>query len=127
MTLFDTQENSLLDSMFGSSSPATYDLALSTTTPNDDATNITEPSGGSYARFSITNDGTSWNAAASGSIDNKIAFEFPQATADWGIITWWVLYDGATPIIYGNLIPARTINNGDTLRVPVSGLTISAN
>jgi len=127
MGLFDGQENAVLDSLFGGGSPGTYDLALSSTQPSDDGTNITEPSGGGYARLSISNSGASFNAASGGSKTNAATFEFSAATASWGAaLTHWLFYDGSTPIIWGTLSPSKTIDTGDILRIPAGQMTLTA-
>lgn len=128
MSLFNGAEKAVLDNLFGSNSPATYQLAVSSTLPAEDGTNITEPGGGvGYARVSITNNSTSFPAAPSGGPKtNGVAFQFTQATGSWGAaVGWWVLYDGATPIIWGTLTPSKTITSGDILRIPSGQMTIS--
>jgi hypothetical protein len=129
MSLFDTKELAVLDSLFGSGSPATYSLGVSSTVPFDNGTNITEPSGGSYARVTVNNNSTVFSPASGGSKTNGGAsgtLSFSQASATWGAaLGWWVLYDGATPVIWGTLTPAKTIDTGDVLRILQNQMTIT--
>jgi hypothetical protein len=89
------REAIIADSQFGGGSstwaPATWYLALSTTTPSNDGSNFTEPSGGSYARVSITNNATNFPAAVNDNgVTKKISgakFTFPNPTGAWGTVT----------------------------------------
>lgn len=81
--------------------PTPY-LALFTTAPTaDDGTGGVEVSGGSYARVATNGD---W-AAASGTtpvtIANNATISFPAATANWGTVVAFGIYDAATS---GNLL-----------------------
>jgi hypothetical protein len=112
--LFDGVANALLDHIRGKASytmPANYQ-ALSTTIPNNNGTNITEPSGGSYARKLV--QGTDLNAAASRIGDNVNELAFATATADWGEILAWVQFDAdvaGNPIMWGLLGSIKTTLN----------------
>jgi len=107
MGFFNITENDVLDNLLGAGATllsGVQELALSKTTPNDDGTNITEPSGSGYARVSVVNDGASWAAAAAGLKDNAANIVFPVATGgDWGIVTHFVIYDLGVPVIWGLL------------------------
>lgn len=76
-----------LDHIFGKSTysaPAHIYVGLSSTLPASDGSNITEPSGGSYAR--ISSSPSDWAAATLAHpsvITNTNALTFAQATADW--------------------------------------------
>ncbi|MFA5453453.1 MAG: hypothetical protein WC248_07760 [Candidatus Methanomethylophilaceae archaeon] len=79
----------------------------------------TEVSGGSYARQAVT-----WNGVASGTQlftdENEGEIAFPEATADWGIVTHFATYDALT---VGNMLEvfeldtSRDVKSGDTLLV----------
>lgn len=126
MSLFDSMENAVLDWLFGSGSPASYDLAVSSTTPADNGTNITEPSTGGYARLNITNNVTNFPAASGGTKVNGATFQFPPATASWGAaLTHWVLYNGGTPVIWGTLSPSKTVDTDDALRILAGQMSIT--
>ena len=76
-------ENALINATLRNTSytsPTTTYLALYTSDPTDADTG-TEITGGSYVRQAIT-----FGAPSNGTSTNSAAVEFPQATADWGII-----------------------------------------
>jgi len=106
--------------------PATVYLALYTFTPSD-AGGGTEVTGGSYARLAITCNGTNFNVTG-GTLTNSLQLVFPTATAYWGIVVAWGLFDAA---IAGNLwdwgvvSTNKAIANGSAFVVNASGLTIS--
>jgi hypothetical protein len=100
----DSRERILADSQFGSGatsySPATWYFGLSTTTPNDDGSNFTEPSSGSYARVAVTNNTTNFPAATTVSGEtrktNGAKITWPNPTANWGTITHVVVFTTST-------------------------------
>ena len=110
--------------------PTVY-VGFSSTTPTTAGTNITEPSGGAYARVATT--GSTWNAASANSTTNALAITFTTATADWlsgANLTYGVLYDAPTAgnfLGLGVLSVAKNVLNGDTVSIPVAGLTITLN
>jgi hypothetical protein len=126
MSLFNAYETVVLDNLFGSGTPASFSLAASTTEPQENGSGITEPSGGGYARVSITNNTANFpNAPLGGPKTNGADFTFPTANGSWGTLGWWVLYDGATPVIFGTLTPSKLIESGDILRIPTGQMTIT--
>jgi hypothetical protein len=124
----------VLDSRFGNgaaavtNAPATYYLALSTTTPDSDGNNLTEPSGGGYARVAMTNNSTTFDAAQQDQKWNAIVLTFPTATTDWGLCTHFALYDvatGGTPRVWGDLTNAQDIAIGIAPSFPVGAIVIT--
>jgi len=125
----------LLDHIFNDvayTPPTNVYVALSSTTPSDAGTGVTEPSGGSYARVSTS--AATWNAATSANPsvkDNATAITFPTATADWvagANLTYFVLYDAATVgnmLAFGALSVAKPILNGDTAEFAIGSLDIT--
>lgn len=112
--------NKILDHIFKNdalSVPTNLYVGASTANPGDDASGISEPSGGAYARKNH-ND---WNIATSKATDNDGAITFETATASWGEITHCFLSDSldavleANIICYGALDSSLLIGNGDTL------------
>lgn len=78
-------------------------LGLFTTAGVDAGTGFTEVSGGSYARPTTA---SLWNSATAGSplpstINNSGTIAFAAATANWGTVTSWGLFDAVTA---GNLL-----------------------
>lgn len=129
----------LLNSLFGKTSafgalasvPTIY-VALSSTTPTESGTNITEPSSGSYAR--VATAAIDWDAATSADpsvVLNAAAVEFPQATGDWvsgADLTHFVLYDAASAgnvLGSGALGTAKPVLSGDTPSFAIGDLLIS--
>lgn len=106
--------------------PTNIFVALSTTTPADDATGITEPVGNGYARVSTA--GTDWDAAAAGAKSNGNAITFPQATGSWGTVTHVLLYDALTVgnmLAFGALSASKAITTDDTAQFAAGDLTVS--
>ncbi len=133
MSFFNFLEDEVLEHVTGKSaytSPTVY-VGLSSTTPAEDGTNVTEPSTGSYAR--VTTSAATWNNAATGSIDTALAVTFAQASADWvagANLTYLVVYDALTvgnPLFYGVLAVAKPVLSGDTASFPAGDITITLN
>lgn len=90
----------------GTSSSSAY-IALSTTTPNADGSNFTEPStSASYTRLNITSkmaggggsiptDSSDYSVPAGVNRNNDILV-FNEALANWGTITHYGLFSSAT-------------------------------
>lgn len=122
--------NRVLDLNFGGSAytqPATYYFGLSTTTINIDGTGMTEPSGGAYARVSLTNNKTNFGNASNASLTNSTAVQFPESTASWGTITYVAMLDASSS---GNLwwfdalSPARTVASATTVLFAIGSITV---
>ena len=127
----DFLENELLDHVFGAeayAAPATLHIALSTADPLDDGSGLTEPSGGAYARATVTNNATEWPAATSGSKTNANQITFPTATGLWGTVTHFAIMDAATggnEIAHGALTTPKTVDPGDTVSFAAGDITIT--
>jgi len=112
----DILANAILDHIFGTVAyDTTADLyvALSTANPTDDASGMAEPVGGNYARKSHN----AWDAAASGASENTGAITFNQASASWGTVTYFAIFDdltGGNMLLYGALDTPRAIGQQDT-------------
>lgn len=98
----DWLENQVLDWIFQTGGPAAnLHVALFTVIPTDDGTGGTEVVGNGYARVQFNPGPTNWNTAVGGMVDNKLVITFPVATASWGQIKGFGVYDAAT---VGNLL-----------------------
>lgn len=119
MSLSDFLENAILNHINGRvayTAPSAVYVALSTADPTDDGTGIAEPVGDGYARVSTTNASTIWTAAAAGVVHNNGILTFASATAAWGTITHFALFDDPSAgnmLFHEALTQSRTINNGD--------------
>lgn len=133
MSFSNFLEVALLDSAFGGvafTPSGTLYVALSSGDPLDDGSAILEPTAGGYARVGIANNKTNWAGAESpgGNLYNVIPVTFPQASADWGLVTHFAILDqdsGGNLYGCGELTAQRTILNGDTPSFASGALTIT--
>lgn len=107
-------------------------VGLVTSTPTD--TNPgTEVSGGGYARQAWIPSYTQGNPTKA---ENSAAIEFPVATANWGTVTYAVVFDAATGGNYLGYLELRdpndiqtplskTVTSGDILRFPAGSLVFT--
>ena len=122
-------ENKILDHIFGKASytaPANIFIAVSTTKPADDGTNVTEPVGNGYARKQTAP--ADWTVSVDGVTKNAVALSFAAATGSWGNLPWFALYDASVAgnfLAWGDMATAQTIGNGQTLRFPANALQVS--
>jgi hypothetical protein len=118
-------ENALINATLRNTSytsPATVYAALFTSDPTDAGTG-TEVSGGSYARKAIT-----FGAPSNGASTNSAAVEFDQATASWGTVTHFGLYDASTSgnlLYHGALTASKVIDTGDVFKFATSSVTVT--
>lgn len=123
-------ELELLDHVFGGAAytaPATLYLALFTATPSDSGGG-TEVSGGSYARKAVTANSTNFPAASAGSIALNVSTSFVTATASWGVVTQFGIFDASTSgnlLAWGDLTASKTVDSGDTVSFAAGALTIT--
>lgn len=124
----DYWEDKILDHVFGkvNYTPPTIYVALSTSDPLDDASELTEPTGNAYAR--VETSSSDWNAATDGSLDNANDIIFPKATGSWGTITHFALFDAATDgnmLAHGALSPPKAVDSSFTPIFDAGDLNIS--
>lgn len=101
-------------------SPTTVYVGLFTSDPTD-AGSGTEVTGGSYTRKSMAFD-----APTNGATANSSAVEFDQATASWGTVTHFGLFDASSSgnlLLHGALTASKTIESGDVFKFASSALT----
>ena len=120
-------EDAVLDHFLGTASftmPAQCYLALYTTTPaGPDGTGGVEVTGGAYARQAVD-----FNVAVAGTAANAAQLDFPTATAGWGTVNGFGIFNSLAGImlIYGAWDSPKTININDIFRLPAGNLAISA-
>ena len=125
-SLSNYAENELLDHVLkvGAYTPPTHIyIALSTADPTDDASGLSEPSGGSYARI-LCDD---WDTAASRAIQNTSSVEYVEATGSWGTLTHFAIMDaltGGNMLAYGSLSESKVISSGDTASFAAGAIDI---
>lgn len=103
-------------------SPTTVYVGLFTTDPTD-AGSGTEVSGGSYVRQSAT-----FAAPSNGASSTSADVTFPQATANWGTVTHFGVYDASTAgnlLYHGALTTSKTIETGDVFKISSGNLTVT--
>lgn len=123
-------ENKLLEHQTGTAFTApTYYVGLSSTAPAEDGSNITEPSGGGYAR---ANTSGKWGSPSAGSVSNNANIDFAESTGAWlagASLPYFVLFDassGGNACRYGTLGTARAVGAaGITLRFTSGQLTMT--
>jgi hypothetical protein len=121
----DYLENKVLDHALGTAAftiPTNVFTGLFTVTPSD-AGGGTEVTGGSYAR-----QDTNFSAAAAGATSNSGVVTYPTATADWGTVVAFGVYDAVSAgnlLYWGAISPTKTIQTGDTASFATSALTIT--
>lgn len=122
----DYLENKVLDHILGTTAytmPTTVYVGLATASFADDNSG-TELSGSGYTRQSAAFD-----AAVSGTADNTSTIEFPAATGSWGSVSHFGIFDASTGgnlLIHGAFTTAKTIAQGDILRISAGDLDITA-
>lgn len=136
----DYLENKIIDWLLRGQTftpPATTYIGLFTVAPTDTAGTGTEVSGGSYARVAVTSSLANWagtqaalstsaSSGTGGTTSNNAAITFPTATADWGTVVAFGLFDASTSgnlLIYANLTASRSVTNGSTASFAASALT----
>lgn len=111
--------------------PANLYVALYTAAPGEASASGTEVTGGAYGRQPVSVAAGSWAApSASGNAQqtsNSGAISFPTATATWGTVVGWALYDAVTAgneVYYGALTSNQTVNSGGTASFAAGQLVI---
>lgn len=126
MSASDYTENKVLDHFLGTASfpmPSQVYVALYTAAPSD-AGGGTEVSGNGYAR-----QAADFDAADGGEAVNSDEIAFPQASASWGEITHFALFDALSAgnlLFWGALTTPRTIGSGDQLIIDAGDLAVTA-
>ena len=128
----DYLEDSIINAVFRGTTfpaaPANVYVALFTAAPSDSGGG-TEVTGGSYTRVAVTTSG-GWAATSGGNgrTYNLSTISFPTATATWGTIVAFGIFDASTNgnlLFYGNLVFSRAVNNGDSVLFQAGQLQIT--
>jgi hypothetical protein len=101
-------------------------LALFDTDPLHDGSGGAEITAAGYARVRVFFN----NPAAGGTIANTADWYSPVATADWGSIGGYALFDDATAgqqFVHGALDTARTVLTNGVLFLPAGALVVNVN
>lgn len=109
-------------------------VGLSTADPLDDASGISEPAGGAYARLALTD--ANWTAAAARATNYNALLTFVQATGAWGTITHWFICTHLSNttwgtnvelIAHGSLTTPKSVVSGNTPSIAAGEIEISVN
>lgn len=134
-------ENKLVDFLFRGGSytpPNTLYIALCTATPTDTSTgsNISEISGGNYARQSLSSVSGSWYSTQgdnSGTSSGTNGTTSNSSALTWSSVTWsgtvsavavCDALSAGNVLFYSALSASKTIAAGDSISFPVSGISI---
>lgn len=122
-------EDAIADWLDGTAMPAapgTLYLALFTSDPQDDGSG-TEVSGGSYARQTMAITVGAPVVGTGTTISNTGNVVFPTATATWGNITHFGVFDavsGGNLLLHGAWATAKLIDSSDTFAVSAGDLSV---
>lgn len=124
-SISDFLENELLDHIFNVvyNRPTNLFLGLSTADPLDTGAGLAEPSAGAYSRVTMT-----FGAAAARAVTQDAKLTFPQATAAWGVLTHYGVFDavsGGNMLAHGSLTVSKNVVTGNTPSVATSEVVIS--
>ena len=107
--------------------PAKYYLGLSTTAPDLDGQNVTEPAtDAGCARVELT----TLSAPTDGLVTNQQAVNFEESTNNWGTVTHFVIFDAAEAntgnlLMYGELTTPRTVETATIMTIKENYLKLS--
>lgn len=120
MPLNTNTKNRILRSLVGKDSAfgGTVYLGLSSTTPNAEGENITEPIGNGYERVlvgSYSQIGTQkFGDVSNDSISNSEIIYFPESTGSWGdTLTHFVLFNSKTGTGSSSVLAFGELTKGD--------------
>lgn len=127
--LSDFAENKLADHAIGTATytpGATLTVKLYTVAPSDSGGG-TEVTGGSYAAVALTNNTVNFPQCPTSGTPTKTngsVIQFPVATASWGTVTHWAIYEGANLLTYGAISPNNYVSAGDAPKIDAGKLII---
>lgn len=102
--------------------PATPYVALFVSDPGEAGAG-TEVSGGAYTRKAAT-----FAAPSNGVTETTADLVFNQATADWGTVGYFAIFDASTGgnmLFHGALVTPKTIEIDDQFNIPAGNLTVT--
>jgi len=102
-------------------SPTQVTVALYTSAPGPGGGGVEVTGDPAYARTPAT-----FGSPTNGILTNNASVTFPQATAPWGTIVAFALFDQlGNMLYYGMLSASKTINTGDQLTFAAGGITVT--
>lgn len=139
-SMSDTWEKKVLDFIFKNTSMALdatnvwVGLFTDAAATSHESAFGTEVTGGSYARVAVVRTGAGFNAAtgtAPATTNNTSVITFPTATANWGTVNQFGIFNtlaGVTAgdiIYWGDLTTPKTISSGDTATFAAGAIAIT--
>ncbi len=128
----DDQMDAVLDSVWGSSTPTTWYVALMVVAPGTDGTGGTEASWSGYAAVAVTNDATEWPAAASGLKSNANELDYGSAGSGPSDLVGFAFYDHPTLRLPANFFAyveltgaPVTVVNGAPVKFPAGNIDLT--
>lgn len=143
----DHLENKLIDALFRGVSytmPTTLAVALHTAACSDSSagTEVTTSGSTGYLRVALNPSTSNWastggagtttnpSAGTGGTTSNNSAITFPTATANWGTVGWFSIWDNST-VGAGNMLfckalssGSQAVNSGSTPSFAAGALTV---
>lgn len=105
--------------------PGDYYIGLSSTAPNADGGNVSEPaSSAGYERVKLE----VLSEPTAGVITNKSAISFNESTANWGTMTNFVIYDslsGGNLLMYDPLSTQRNVEATTIVTIKAGNLSLT--
>ena len=104
-------------------------VGLFTAAPTDSSAG-TEVTGGAYARVAVVRTGAGWDAAT-GTLaltSNTAAVTFAAATANWGTVVAFGIFDAATGgnlLFWADLPTSISVLNGDTVAFAAGNIDVT--
>lgn len=122
--------NCVAGNLFGTKTspaiPTEYYIGLSTTAPNVDGGNVSEPAvSAGYGRVLLD----SLSAPENGVVTNTASVNFEESTASWGTVTHFVIFDaetGGNLLMYGALSTPRVVEEATVMTIRQDYLRLSA-
>lgn len=100
-------------------------IGLSTTAPNNNGTNVTEPAASAgYSRVKLD----MLSEPTVGVVTNKTGIDFNESTASWGTVTHFVIFDaqnGGNLLQYGALSTPRSVEMATIMTIKSNYLNLS--
>lgn len=105
--------------------PNEFYLGLSTTAPNAGGTGFSEPDASAgYSRVKLDN----LSAPENGVVSNSTDINFPESTASWGTVNYFVIFDAKNSgnlLMYGALNTARSVEPETVMTIKSGYLKLS--
>lgn len=100
-------------------------IGLSTTEPNPNGTNVTEPAASAgYSRIKLD----MLSEPQTGVVKNSSGIDFNESTASWGTVTHFLIYDaqnGGNLLQYGALSTPRSVEPATIMTIKTGYLNLS--